>query len=69
MCALALLLEGCALENETLADWDEHSHSVVHMSKTMVYFLRHSSEVTYDSECCVRLSELMNVKTVCLTVC
>ena len=58
---VALLLEGCTSENEIRVDWDYHSNSVVNMSKTIVYFLRHSSEVTYDSEGFVCLSELMTV--------
>ena len=49
-------------EGVSFVDWKDHSRSVVDISKTMVYFLIQSSEVAYDSEGCVRLSDLMNVK-------
>jgi hypothetical protein len=52
----------CTSENEYRVDWEDHSHSVARMSKTIVYFLRHASEVRYVSECFVRLSELMTIK-------
>ena len=59
---LALLLEGCAGEIEGQVNWNDHSNVVVRMSKNLSYALRHSAEMRYDSECFVRMSELMNVK-------
>ena len=59
---LALLLEGLAAENGAPVNWQNQSEVVVRMSTNLSYFLRHSTEVRYDSEGLVRLSGLMSVK-------
>ena len=56
---LALVLEGCASENEYRSQWSNHGIEAAKMSKTLSDVLRHSPTVTYDSEGFVRISDIM----------
>jgi hypothetical protein len=59
---LALLLEGCTSEHEYRADWDNHNHDVVRLSKSLIYILRHLLGVKFYSEGFVSLPHLTTMQ-------